>query len=674
MFTGVAIGVALVLSVQGWNEDGHKIVAALAAYQLTSAGKRFVGDHLTGFSIKESMIKASTWADEIAAKRPDTAPLHFVNTPNRNCMPYEAARDCQYGKCIVTAIAKYSQKAIDMKSDRLGRTEAIQFLIHFLADIHQPLHVSFRMDGGGTGIHLDDPLMSLHEVWDFEIFNSFNVKYNFVEYLINELEPYVKRFATSGIEWDNHDDVEKYAADLATDTGTRLTCKVAYTDTKGGWIRNRDMLTDDYMIRGRGTVKSQLVRAAQELSRILNGLGELYIMKKYPVAVACPAPGPVNRFVALDMDFDVDDASSVESEDLPKVVPKPELPKSLVVKSGNRKKIITKSKKKNLIASSVDHTDEEALSDVSGNIVRKSKRTSKSNMFEGVNMKRVILLADDICGLFIVTTDVVKRDNKVSLSGTLVDVEFTRNPEGKKNARFFFESSAFNAPISDELITETLIALRKISANPSAIKIHSRGILDIAPMADVHVVYPDDGPEEPEGADWEEKVLAQIPQMVVVKTGRLMLVTTFECMYATHKNLGKIRAREYSVGKADSERRLLVDTAWVDGLMTPKVAEAIIKNTKVAISLSKDVIELIRPTLPYELKELETFLFEKENLPAMPHSSYPIDLVAREEADLSGRFLEWKRSPHAQSDPIRFVSSSIKNAISRRNISARTER
>jgi hypothetical protein len=45
------------------------------------------------------------------------------------------------------------------------------FLIHFVGDVHQPLHAADRHDAGGSqvGVTFFDRPMSLHAVWDFGI-------------------------------------------------------------------------------------------------------------------------------------------------------------------------------------------------------------------------------------------------------------------------------------------------------------------------------------------------------------------------------------------------------------------------------------------------------------------------------------------------------------------------
>ena len=71
----------------------------------------------------------------------------------------------------------------DDKLDKDEQTEALKFLIHFLGDIHQSLHVE-ALDRGGNEIHVcfydrcarDE---NLHGIWDTDILHKINdLKHN----------------------------------------------------------------------------------------------------------------------------------------------------------------------------------------------------------------------------------------------------------------------------------------------------------------------------------------------------------------------------------------------------------------------------------------------------------------------------------------------------------------
>jgi hypothetical protein len=76
--------------------------------------------------------------------------LHFVNVP-RNAEAVDTARDCANGECVVGAIRKYRDIAADATAPREQRIEALKFLIHFVGDVHQPLHVSYAEGAAAIG-------------------------------------------------------------------------------------------------------------------------------------------------------------------------------------------------------------------------------------------------------------------------------------------------------------------------------------------------------------------------------------------------------------------------------------------------------------------------------------------------------------------------------------------
>lgn len=148
-----------------WGATGHRIIGQIAWHYLTPEAKAAVTDLLGGQSLGE----AGTWADEIRSDHAyDWAkPLHFVNVP-RDAEAIDTARDCANGECVVGAIRKYQAMVMDATAPREQRVEALKFLIHFVGDIHQPLHVSYADDRGGNRMTLKfmGRKTNFHALWD----------------------------------------------------------------------------------------------------------------------------------------------------------------------------------------------------------------------------------------------------------------------------------------------------------------------------------------------------------------------------------------------------------------------------------------------------------------------------------------------------------------------------
>jgi hypothetical protein len=150
-----------------WGPEGHEIVALLALRELTPAARAEVA-HLLGSPAM--LAHDSSWADEIRDQRPATAPWHYVNIPLQ-AGGYDAGRDCPRRDCVVAQIAIDLDALGDSKLDDGARRIALRFLIHFVADVHQPLHAGDNDDKGGNDVRvmLGRKRSNLHRIWDSDV-------------------------------------------------------------------------------------------------------------------------------------------------------------------------------------------------------------------------------------------------------------------------------------------------------------------------------------------------------------------------------------------------------------------------------------------------------------------------------------------------------------------------
>jgi hypothetical protein len=153
-----------------WGAEGHRIVAAIAADELTPAARAQIAQLLGTDDAAAAMVAVSTWADEIRRQRPKTAPWHFVDIP-LSAPAYNAARDCRHDDCVVAQIERDARIVGDRKLAPPVRAEALRFLIHFVGDIAQPLHDEDNGDRGGNRVRviLGRRHTNLHAVWDVDV-------------------------------------------------------------------------------------------------------------------------------------------------------------------------------------------------------------------------------------------------------------------------------------------------------------------------------------------------------------------------------------------------------------------------------------------------------------------------------------------------------------------------
>jgi len=146
-----------------WGLQGHQAVADIA-WQGLSPVARQEATRLLALEPGQTLVSLATWADE--HRGPVTAPWHYLNFPRGQCR-FDAARDCPDGQCVVGAIDR--QRAIlASKATDAERLQALKYLVHFVADVHQPLHAGYQDDRGGNTVQLRFLMRAsnLHALWD----------------------------------------------------------------------------------------------------------------------------------------------------------------------------------------------------------------------------------------------------------------------------------------------------------------------------------------------------------------------------------------------------------------------------------------------------------------------------------------------------------------------------
>ena len=146
-----------------WGRDGHRITGFIAAKYLTPQAAAAVKDLLGD----QTLADVSTWPDEIRRERKETAPWHYAN-PAPDSDRFNLERDCPEEGCVVSAIIKFSHILRDGNASRRERIEALKFVVHFVGDVHQPLHLGYARDRGGNDIKVTffENNTNLHSLWD----------------------------------------------------------------------------------------------------------------------------------------------------------------------------------------------------------------------------------------------------------------------------------------------------------------------------------------------------------------------------------------------------------------------------------------------------------------------------------------------------------------------------
>lgn len=176
--SGICRGaLALLLSVLAgsalaWGPLGHEVVGELAQRQLDPAARAAVA-RLLRAEPGASLRSIAAWPDRLrddpahAALWRATRNQHYVNFRGPDCA-YVPPQDCRDGQCVIAGLAQQVAILGDRTRSDGARLQALKFVVHFVGDIHQPLHAGYRDDKGGNlyQVQFDGRGSNLHRVWD----------------------------------------------------------------------------------------------------------------------------------------------------------------------------------------------------------------------------------------------------------------------------------------------------------------------------------------------------------------------------------------------------------------------------------------------------------------------------------------------------------------------------
>ncbi|CAI6333132.1 unnamed protein product [Periconia digitata] len=165
----------LLLSAEtaAWGNLGHTTVALIAQSFLSPQTVNFTQSLLNDTS-STFLANVATWADSYR-KEPGgefSGVYHYIDaldSPPASCdVDYD--RDCPEEGCIVSAIANYTTRVQSSNVSFAERQKALKWIIHFVGDIHQPLHVENLAVGGNLiNVTFEGASANLHRIWDSDM-------------------------------------------------------------------------------------------------------------------------------------------------------------------------------------------------------------------------------------------------------------------------------------------------------------------------------------------------------------------------------------------------------------------------------------------------------------------------------------------------------------------------
>lgn len=246
-----------------WGPAGHRIVAHIAELRLTDHTHQALAQLLYASNqISDNMV--CNWPDYVRRDMPETGPWHFVDIP-KDAEGYDAERDCPEDQCIVAQIFILEKSIADETKSIEDRNIALRFLVHFLGDLHQPLHASdYDNDhGGNTRMVIlpgDEKPMRLHAAWDSYILYTSMKPLGALEYadkLNDKISNRRARLWSRGTpaDWANdsfHVSMETAYAVVPPADGTAM------------------QLDNDYLKNAQKAITLQLMKGGIRLAAILN--------------------------------------------------------------------------------------------------------------------------------------------------------------------------------------------------------------------------------------------------------------------------------------------------------------------------------------------------------------------------------------------------------------------
>lgn len=165
-----------------WSGFGHETIAQIALANVKPATRAAVARLLaeqrllaTPTCPAGTIGEAARWADCVR-NRPLYDRFSYQGTWHYQdvdpCKPFDVKSACRNGNCVSAQIERQIRLLKDPMVPEQERVQALVLLIHFVGDLHQPLHtVDHNDDGGGNGVRTDYgivtyPKLSLHRVWD----------------------------------------------------------------------------------------------------------------------------------------------------------------------------------------------------------------------------------------------------------------------------------------------------------------------------------------------------------------------------------------------------------------------------------------------------------------------------------------------------------------------------
>ena len=234
-----------------WSKTGHRVIGHIAEQHLTGKSKKAISKLLNG----ASLASVSNFGDEIKADSlyKKFGPWHFVNFPaDKN---YTDVEPSPQGDLII-GIEECIRIIKDKHAPDSEKAFYLKMLVHFIGDLHQPMHVGRLEDRGGNDIHLQwfNRGSNLHKVWDDNMIDDHGMSYTELSESLPKWSKAQIKAVGQGTIYDWVEDSQEIANAIydSVEPGEKLYYRYGYV-----WW---------------STVESQLQKGGIRLAKVLNEL------------------------------------------------------------------------------------------------------------------------------------------------------------------------------------------------------------------------------------------------------------------------------------------------------------------------------------------------------------------------------------------------------------------
>ncbi len=169
----IALTLWLPRGAHAWAQSGHRVIGEIAERHLEPEVRARLSEFLDG----DSLAEIGTWADDIRsfAQWDCAQPFHYVTIEPGARYPDQGVPEGD----AIEAVVYYADLVADRDAPPRTRRMALNFLVHFIGDLHQPLHAGRGCDRGGNQIKVEwfGETVSFHNVWDEKLIESENLSF-----------------------------------------------------------------------------------------------------------------------------------------------------------------------------------------------------------------------------------------------------------------------------------------------------------------------------------------------------------------------------------------------------------------------------------------------------------------------------------------------------------------